>query len=352
MGARFFRPSADTFTSRDTFDGMLGTPVSLNRYTYANGDPIQNWDPDGHAAKQKKPSRAQFAQFGRFLMALKTQEDNRIRGALIAEANINSAGNNALKARQDAEREERSRKQAAENAANAANKDNFDITKFVSGVVAGVVDGLKDVWNAIKTFAGWIYDAAKCVFGSCSDLNKRIDDLKKSIIDTASAFWNTAVDTIKTGNFGGLFKTVVELGTGVSIDTVQTCIKESGAAYCTGKEIGKWAIGVVIGIGGAKIVTTIQTKLATVTSVLRTATSAAEEVTGQIKRLSGREIKIGPNLRIAPFGNRTGNPTGRFPHYHRRSIDSVTGETIPGQGIGRHRPWDTRSTDTRFRDRF
>jgi RHS repeat-associated protein len=51
----------------------------------------------------------------------------------------------------------------------------------------------------------------------------------------------------------------------------------------------------------------------------------------------GREIKIGKNWRFAPFGNRRGG-IGRFPHYHRR------GEG-PGQGIGRHRPWETKPGD-------
>jgi len=65
----------------------------------------------------------------------------------------------------------------------------------------------------------------------------------------------------------------------------------------------------------------------------------------------GVEISFGKNFRAAPFGNRTGHPTGRYPHYHRRGVDS-TGQTKPGQGIGRHRPWDTKSTDTGFGDRF
>lgn len=66
---------------------------------------------------------------------------------------------------------------------------------------------------------------------------------------------------------------------------------------------------------------------------------------------TGAEVTIG-GIRLAPFGNRTGNPTGELPHYHRRVIDPMTSEPAPGQGIGRHRPWDTRSTDTSFWDRF
>lgn len=67
--------------------------------------------------------------------------------------------------------------------------------------------------------------------------------------------------------------------------------------------------------------------------------------------VEGREFKLGPNLRIAPFGNRTGHPQGRLPHYHRRGA-LVDGKSPPGQGIGRHRPWETKATDTGFLDRF
>jgi RHS repeat-associated protein len=67
---------------------------------------------------------------------------------------------------------------------------------------------------------------------------------------------------------------------------------------------------------------------------------------------AGKELSFGKNFRIAPLGNRTGHPTGRFPHYHRRGIDPATGQTKPGQGIGRHRPWDTRSTDKSRWERF
>lgn len=65
----------------------------------------------------------------------------------------------------------------------------------------------------------------------------------------------------------------------------------------------------------------------------------------------GPEIKIGNNVRIAPVGNATNHPIGKFPHYHRRVV-GPNGQTKPGGGIGRHRPWETKSTDTCFKDRF
>jgi RHS repeat-associated protein len=63
-----------------------------------------------------------------------------------------------------------------------------------------------------------------------------------------------------------------------------------------------------------------------------------------------------PILRIAPFGNRTGHPTGRYPHYHRQVPHPTPGrarrgEAAPNQGSDRHRPWDSKPGEP-FWDRF
>lgn len=50
MGARWYQPSTGRFTARDTIRPMLGSPISLNMYTYANDDPLGFYDPDGHCA--------------------------------------------------------------------------------------------------------------------------------------------------------------------------------------------------------------------------------------------------------------------------------------------------------------
>ncbi len=47
MGRRWYQPDAGSFTARDAVFGELRSPVSLNRYTYANGDPLGYFDPDG-----------------------------------------------------------------------------------------------------------------------------------------------------------------------------------------------------------------------------------------------------------------------------------------------------------------
>ncbi|MBC3862030.1 RHS domain-containing protein [Undibacterium jejuense] len=67
---------------------------------------------------------------------------------------------------------------------------------------------------------------------------------------------------------------------------------------------------------------------------------------------SGGEIGIDKNIIIAPWGNRTGNKYGEWPHYHRRGSPDGNGKTPQVQGIGRHRPWEKKSPDKNWCDRF
>ncbi len=86
--------------------------------------------------------------------------------------------------------------------------------------------------------------------------------------------------------------------------------------------------------------------------VLKSGVYGAGFATGAYGISTGREIVFSRNFRVAPFGNRTGHPTGSYPHYHRRGINPSTGSTLPGQSINRHRPWDIKNTDTSFWNRF
>ncbi|MFI7154751.1 RHS repeat-associated core domain-containing protein [Nonomuraea sp. NPDC050022] len=67
MAARWYQPSTGSFVSRDTLAESGDPSVQLNRYTYANDNPLTLTDPDGHKAKPKttkkpkpKPTKAQY----------------------------------------------------------------------------------------------------------------------------------------------------------------------------------------------------------------------------------------------------------------------------------------------------
>lgn len=50
MGARTYDPSSATFSVRDTWGGDSDHPVTLNRFSYCNANPLTNFDSDGHSA--------------------------------------------------------------------------------------------------------------------------------------------------------------------------------------------------------------------------------------------------------------------------------------------------------------
>lgn len=52
MGARTYDPMTGRFLQADNFPGVASNPATLNRYAYANGDPINFIDPDGRSARQ------------------------------------------------------------------------------------------------------------------------------------------------------------------------------------------------------------------------------------------------------------------------------------------------------------
>ena len=47
LRARYMNPAIGRFTSMDTYAGSAGTPISLNKYVYANANPITYTDPSG-----------------------------------------------------------------------------------------------------------------------------------------------------------------------------------------------------------------------------------------------------------------------------------------------------------------
>jgi len=47
LRARYYNPTTGRFLSRDPNDGDVTQPATLHKYLYANGDPVNGWDPTG-----------------------------------------------------------------------------------------------------------------------------------------------------------------------------------------------------------------------------------------------------------------------------------------------------------------
>ncbi len=54
LRARFYDPSTGRFQSRDTWGGDYNRPLSLNRWMYVEGNPINSIDPSGNKPEEEK----------------------------------------------------------------------------------------------------------------------------------------------------------------------------------------------------------------------------------------------------------------------------------------------------------
>ncbi len=50
MGARLYSPGVGAFTSLDAYAGSAQSPLSMNRFLYAEANPATLVDPTGHTA--------------------------------------------------------------------------------------------------------------------------------------------------------------------------------------------------------------------------------------------------------------------------------------------------------------
>jgi RHS repeat-associated protein len=80
LRARYYNADSGRFTRRDDFEGGLGVPLTLHKYIYAGGNPVNGVDPsgfytqaDGYAVedavedlyRQERPIESQYTWFGR-----------------------------------------------------------------------------------------------------------------------------------------------------------------------------------------------------------------------------------------------------------------------------------------------
>jgi RHS repeat-associated protein len=86
LRARYYDPKIGRFVTRDTFEGALLIPISLNKYLYANANPIKYIDSSGNFSSLAEFNTA-FAIFGILAIAVYTHS-NSVGNANLASSSL------------------------------------------------------------------------------------------------------------------------------------------------------------------------------------------------------------------------------------------------------------------------
>lgn len=218
----------------------------------------------------------------------------------------------------------------------------------------GFAGGLYDADTGLVRFGARDYDArtgrwtAKDPIGFESGLNfyAYVGNSPIDRIDPYGDDWVSASTSFIGGFLGGAATTIV-----------------TSAALASGTVAGAALAVGAVGVGAYATTIAIQEAVfgfdpytgATLSTEERIDAAAGllGALAGGAAATRGAEFELGDYVRVAPFGNRTGHPTGELPHYHRGVADPRSpGNSLKGQGKRRHRPWDRRNSDESFCDRF
>lgn len=82
MRARYYSPDMHRFINADIISGEISNAITLNRYAYANGNPVSNTDPFGLSVENR--GSVDFDSLYEILKKIKSQKDSKIATNMLA----------------------------------------------------------------------------------------------------------------------------------------------------------------------------------------------------------------------------------------------------------------------------
>lgn len=82
MRARYYSPEMRRFVNADIISGEISNAITLNRYAYANGNPVSNIDPFGLSVEHR--GSVDFDSLYEILKKIKSQNDSKIATNMLA----------------------------------------------------------------------------------------------------------------------------------------------------------------------------------------------------------------------------------------------------------------------------
>ena len=221
LRARHYNPSTATFTSEDTYAGDKTNPVTRNRYSFANNNPVMYHDPSGHAGLfskivgavksvattvTKTVTKAAKAVTSTVTIAAKTVANKVtatvqkvVSTASTVVSNVKSAVTNVVtKAATTVKKVVNSAKVAVQNATTAVVNSVKNVVKTVVNTVGSVVsNAVSYVGNGVKNVVSYVGNVATEVYNNITTAYNSVKNYVADKIQVVSTKVSQAWETVK-----------------------------------------------------------------------------------------------------------------------------------------------------------
>jgi len=216
LRARNYDPSTGTFTSKDTYMGDKTDPVTRNRYTYGNNNPVAYQDPSGHKGIFSKITSAVKSAAKSVAKTVSKPVVAAAKAVSHAAKSVAKAASTAVKtvartASAVAHKAVSVAKTAAKTVVNTARtvyntaktavaRATTAVVNKVAGVAKAVVNTVKNVGQAVYNGAVHVYNTAKEVYQEAKEtVVNYVDKAKTAVATFASNTWENAKDLAEEG---------------------------------------------------------------------------------------------------------------------------------------------------------
>ncbi len=218
LRARHYNPSTATFISEDTYAGDKTDPVTRNRYSFANNNPVMYQDPSGHAGLfskvvgavksvattvTKTVAKAANTVTTKVTTVAKTvankvtaKVQETVSKAKTVVSTVKSAVSNvATKVTNGVKKVVNDAKVAVKNATTAV----VNVAKNVVNVVVNTVttfvnDPVSFIENGAKAIASHVENAKTVVTNTCNSVKSYVAEKVQTVTTKASDLWEEAKD--------------------------------------------------------------------------------------------------------------------------------------------------------------
>ncbi|MCF0185931.1 MAG: RHS repeat-associated core domain-containing protein, partial [Bacteroidaceae bacterium] len=198
LRARNYDATTGSFTTKDTYLGSKTDPVSRNRYTYGNNNPVNYIDPSGHSSLLSKLTGAVKTAANTVAKTATKVAATATKAVTSTAKAVSTAVSSAAKTAVSAAKTVVSTvKTAATTVTNKVTQVATTVKNTVSSAVSTAKTSVTNVVNNVVTSVSQVYNTAKtAVVNAVTTVKNTVSGYVTSAVNAVTNAYNTAADYV------------------------------------------------------------------------------------------------------------------------------------------------------------